>query len=443
MWPLDELLSGLAQQTPSRPGMGSDEDALVSARQALVTAHEVGHTLGFGHNWAASMNDRASVMEYPTPRIRLTADEKIDLNDAYQTALGAYDVVAVRYGYTEFPPEKERAGLEAIVGELRSRGLLYVPPTDPRWNRYDDPVNPAMYLRETIRQRQVLLGRYGPRCCAPATRSGDLRDMRLWMVYLHHRWAIDAAVRHIGGMYHEPMVKGEDRRPTEIVQVPLQRDLLMVLLESIQPAALDIPEGLLIQLAPSPSGRDREEMNGATGYAFDQLGAARTLCALILEQLLEPERAARLVAFAERQSNALTLSEILQSIVKQTWDAGGETAPVHRTLRRLTQRAAVEAMMILGADAQATPEVRTIVLDQLTRLRTQLFDRHDADRVAEAHIRQTERDITRYRRTRSRTPRRAAPRLSRRGHRWGDDRQALGFRLWALGRSHALARVPG
>ncbi len=90
--------------------MGSDEGALVAARQALVTAHEVGHTLGFGHNWAASMNDRASVMEYPTPRIQLTADEKIDLSDAYQTAVGAYDILAVRYAYTESLPTRSAPG---------------------------------------------------------------------------------------------------------------------------------------------------------------------------------------------------------------------------------------------------------------------------------------------------------------------------------------------
>jgi hypothetical protein len=116
------------------------------------------------------------------------------------------------------------------------------------------------------------------------------------------------------------------------------------------------------------------------------------------------------VAFADRQPNALTLGEVLQAIVKQTWDTGGDATPAHRTLRRVIQRGAVEAMMILGGDPEATPEVRMIVLDQLTRLRTQLFDRHDADRLAEAHIRQTERDITRYlENPTAHVPRRSAP----------------------------------
>ena len=66
-------------------------ESVVRLRQALVTAHEVGHTLGFQHNWNSSMNDRASVMEYPSPRIKLTPDNKIDLSDSFQRQIGEFD----------------------------------------------------------------------------------------------------------------------------------------------------------------------------------------------------------------------------------------------------------------------------------------------------------------------------------------------------------------
>jgi hypothetical protein len=119
--------------------------------------------------------------------------------------------------------------------------------------------------------------------------------MGLWMTYLHHRWAIDSGVRYIGGMYDNIAVKGETVAPTEIVPAAMQRDVLSLLMETIQPANLAIPERLLAELAPSPDGRDIEEFNFSTGEAFDHLSAARTLSALVLEQLLEPARAARLV----------------------------------------------------------------------------------------------------------------------------------------------------
>ncbi len=390
--PLEDLLAQLTAPMAAP----RTEEALVTLRQALVTAHEVGHTLGFGHNWTSSINDRASVMEYPTPRLTVTADGRLDVTDAYQRATGDYDTMMVRYAYTEFPVEKEDAGLEAIIREMRAKGLLYTPSTDPRWNRYDDLASPATYLRETMKQRKVMLDRYGPEILKPGEPLAALRDMRLWMVYLHHRWAIDTGVRYVGGMYQNIVVKGEDTPPTEIVPVSLQREVLSLLMEALRPDNLAMPERLLVALTPSPDRRDPEEFNVTTGYAFDHLSAARTLAALVIEQLLDPERAARLVSFADRQANAVSLPDVAGAILQNTWGAPYESTAMLRSLRRVTQRVAVEALMILGASARATPDVRAVALDRLARLREPIAERHDADAVTEAHLRQTERDIARY-----------------------------------------------
>ena len=88
------------------------EESFVRLRQALVTAHEVGHTLGFPHAWNASMNDRASVMEYPSPRLKLTTDGKIDLSDAFESSIGDFDNFMVRYSYSDFPAAQEKQDLE-------------------------------------------------------------------------------------------------------------------------------------------------------------------------------------------------------------------------------------------------------------------------------------------------------------------------------------------
>ena len=48
--------------------------ALDRVRQ--LSAHEVGHTLGFPHNYLSSSYDRESVMDYPAPLVEITADGK-------------------------------------------------------------------------------------------------------------------------------------------------------------------------------------------------------------------------------------------------------------------------------------------------------------------------------------------------------------------------------
>ena len=372
--------------------MPEGQRTLVLNRQALLTAHELGHVMGFGHNFASSINERASVMEYPTPRVKVV-DGRLDLSEAFSRSIGAYDEFMARYTYTEFPPEKEEQGLNAIIAEMRAKNILYVPSTDPRWVWYDDRGTPADYLRETIAARNIMLAQYGPALLQQGEPIGALRDLRLWMTYLHHRWAIEAGVGYVGGMYHNIVVKGETLPPTEIVPAALQRDVLALLMQALEPANLAIPEPLLAQLTPSP-GSNLEDLS--EDYAFDHLRAARILSAMVLEPLLTPARAARLVAFADRQQGAVSLPEVIDAVLAKTWRATADADPKHRSLRRVTERVALDAMMILGGHADTSPEARAYVLDQIARLGESLRSRKDDNPLTEAHYRQAERDIARY-----------------------------------------------
>jgi len=370
-------------------------------REALLTAHEVGHSLGFAHNWTSSMNDRASVMEYPSPRLKIT-NGKIDLTDAYQKEIGAYDTMMVRYAYTPFAKDKEKAGLDAIIADMRKQGLTFTPSTDPRWNRYDDLADPAEYLRQTLEQRKLLMKDYGPNVLKAGEPYGNLRGIRMWMVYLHHRWAIDSGVRYIGGMYQNIVVKGETLPPTEIVPAAKQREVLGLLLETLDPSNLAIPERLLASLTNAveqtpraASGPDLENLEMATGYAFDQLSAARTVAGMVFQQLFEPDKAARLISFADRQENALTLPEVIDAAIKKVWGSPVQGA-ANKSLQRQTQRVLAEELMILGASTAATPDVKAVVTAAVTSLHTKVGEMKDADPVTEAHLRQVERDLQRF-----------------------------------------------
>jgi hypothetical protein len=346
------------------------------------------------------MNDRASVMEYPSPRIKIV-NGKIDLTDAYQKQIGAYDIMTVRYAYTEFPPAQEKAGLDNIIGEMRKQGLMFTPPSDPRWNRYDDGADPAEYLRQAAAQRRILLANYGPNVLKDGEPYGNLRGIRLWMTYLHHRWSIDSGVRYIGGMYTNIAVKGEGLAPTEIVPAAKQREILGLLLDDVDPANLAIPEPLLASLTVAVErgfggrGPDQENMESSTGYAFDHLAAARTIAGLVFDQLFQPETAARLIGFADRQPNALTLPETITACAQKVF---GVPAPAGmlRSLQRQTQRVFVDDLMTLGASPAATPDVKALVAASLATVRAQVAGLKDPDPVNEASLRQIERDLTRY-----------------------------------------------
>ncbi len=385
------LAAALAAGQPAE-AMPQAERDLVLLRQSLLTAHELGHVMGFQHNFSASLDNFASVMEYPTPRVKV-ANGQLDLSDAFQRAIGPYDELMAKYAYTAFPAGQERAGLEGVIRELRAKGLHYLPDTDPRWSWYDDRATPQEYLKETMAARAIMLQRYGPGILRPGEPIGALRDARLWMTYLHHRWAIESGQRFVGGMFHTYNLKGDTGAPTEIVPAATQREVLALLLAAIAPPALELPEALLVQLTPHPQS-NLEDLSG--DYAFDQLRAARILAAMVLGDLLQPDRAARLVAFADRQAKAPTLPEMIGEIVKVTWGPHPAEPLRQQSLRRVTERAALDALMMLGAHADATPEVRAVVLQEIRRLGQEIAKRRDPEPLPEAHLRQAEADITRY-----------------------------------------------
>ncbi|MDH4062879.1 MAG: zinc-dependent metalloprotease [Acidobacteriota bacterium] len=388
--PVPEEVLLLASQAGA--SMPEAQRELALRRQSLLTTHELGHVMGFGHNFASSINDRASAMEYPTPRVKVTQG-RLDLSEAFETSTGLYDDFMTRYAYTEFPADREAAGLDAVIEEMRAKNILYVPSTDPRWVWYDDRATPTENLRETMAARRIMLAQYGPDILKPGEPIGALRDLRLWMTYLHHRWAIEAGLGYVGGMYHNIVVKGETLPPTEIVPAALQRDVLGLLMEAIEPTNLAIPETLLAQLTPSPAP-NLEDLS--EDYAFDHLRAARILSAMVLEPLLAPAKAARLVAFADRQPGSVSLPEVVDAVLAHTWRAAADTDPRMRSLRRVTERVALDSMMILGAHDDTSPEARAYILDQLARLGETLRTRPGGTPMDEAHYRQSARDIAQY-----------------------------------------------
>ena len=345
------------------------DTAFVLARIRQVTAHEIGHTLGMAHNYIASTYERASVMDYPAPRVRLNPAGQIDLSAAYDRGPGAYDVWAVHWAYGIFPAATERDSLDAIVREGLRKGFLFLSDndarpdfaSDPRVNLWDDAATELEFLEHQTDVRRVAINRFG----IGNLRSGEpvsLLQERFAPLYFFHRFAINSATKAIGGLEYSNALAGDGQQASRSVSPARQRQALASLVAALQPSELAIPDTVLTLLAPRPfSYQGSVELFGTrTRPAFDELGAARTLAQMVVDGILQRERAARLVQQASYGERPLTLAETIDALVDGTWGGRAPASPKLAALKRVGQRAVVDRLLTLAADSNAGPEVRAI-----------------------------------------------------------------------------------
>ena len=385
-------------------GLQLSAEAFAMARRRQHAAHEVGHTLGLAHNFIAATQGRASVMDYPVALVRLDRGGQLDISEAYRPSPGAHDAHAIRYAYSWYPtPDAEAAGLATILREARQKGLRFVAdehaalsgsiPGATLWVEGDDMLQA---LERTMAVRRLLIDRFDERAARPGEALSVL-NRRFAHVYLHHRSAVQGATKYIGGMEFAYALRGDGTEPTRVLPAAEQRRALALVLGALQPAALHIPARVAALIPPPPYGwgGDDRLMSSPAGPAFDPLTAAHSLAQEIVDGLLHPERAARVVSFHARDGEQLSLGDVVSALVRAAWlereTAGPPDAPA---LRRIVQRSVVDGLLDLAGDSRSTPDVRATVELHLTRLSEQLTA---GDASGDAGHRATiVRDIERY-----------------------------------------------
>ena len=399
------LYAGLMGVSPDG-SIAPAETSFVLGRVRQVTAHEIGHTLGIAHNYIASTYERGSVMDYPPPRVRLRRDGSIDVSEVYDVGPGEWDVWAIRWGYGIFPEASEADSLRAIMAEGLRKGYLFLSDaearpefaSDPRTSLWDDELGPAQFLNQQMAVRRAAISRFGERNIRPGEPIALLQE-RFAPVYLMHRFAINSLAKTIGGMEYSYAMRGDGAQATRPVPGEQQRDALSMLIAALQPNELAIPDTVVTLLAPRPySYAPYVELFGSrTRPAFDELGAAHSLAQLIVDAILQRERAARLVQFATRSDDALTLGEAIDALVAGTWGRSVASSPKLFALQRVGQRAVADRLLSLAADTAASPEVRGLVDLHISQLRDRAnrLGAQGSD-MARAHWRAIAGDFTRW-----------------------------------------------
>jgi hypothetical protein len=380
-----------------------DAEAFTMWRRRQHSAHEVGHTLGLAHNFIGHADDRSTVMDYPPPVIRVT-DGNVDLSDAYREGLGIYDSLAIRWAYAEFPDSAaESSGLAAIVREMGRLGVRFM--TNPDENAAGSFPDATTWigggetideLTRTMGVRRVLLDKFDVRAIPEGEPLSSL-NARFSPVYLHHRYSIGAVVKAVGGMKWRYAVRGDTQPPTELIDAATQRKALGVLLDAVQPKELAVPERVLALMAPPAFGYRQEERRAFQSRAtpaFDQLEIARVLSTMVLRPLFMPERAARLVAFQDRDSRLPSLTEVIGTTIERTWGATHSASDA--ALGRVTERVVVDELIRLAADGDASVESRAGAEWGLRRIAGLATVRQGISGMEAAHRQLVRADIERF-----------------------------------------------
>ena len=376
----------IAQALLNKPFANNDDNyqpmlEMALARIRQLSAHEVGHTIGFAHNFAASTANRASVMDYPHPTVRLK-DEVIDLSDAYDTKIGVWDKVTVAYSYSEFKDDvDEKEALNKILSNAYGSGLRFISDSDARpqggahglAHLWDNGKSASGELENLLDVRKIAIRNFS----VDNIRNGEpysvLEDVFV-PLYFFHRYQTEAAVKLIGGLNYNYSVKGDGQMIVEVISGNEQKEALEQILKTLSPEILAIPEDKLKLFPPRAFGyyRSRESFNSKTGVAFDPISAASTASDMSLSLLLNPQRASRLVQQKSLDSKQLGVSEVLNRLIKVVFDSKAKN-DYHNEIQHTVKSNTLKHLMSLSNNTNAHPQVQALVYASLKQIQSSLL----------------------------------------------------------------------
>jgi hypothetical protein len=302
--------------------------------------HEMGHTLGLNHNMKSSqmlspaqVNDTSlthkiglmgSVMDYPAINFAL---DKTKQGDFYTTKAGPYDLWAIEYGYRQFSPEEEAAGLNKILLRSTEPQLAFgndgddmrAPGSgiDPRINVNDFTNDAIGYAEERFKIVNNLMGKLVTKYSKPGKSYAELRA-RYGSLLSQRRNMIAAVSRYIGGIYVDrsfPEQKSTSK-PYTPTPLALQKKAMATLAKyAFAPNVYDQDAQVFPYLQIQRRG-----FNQGRGEDYKVTANLNSLSTSAFDQILHPATLQR-ITNTSLYGNQYSAAAVMNDLVKNVFDA--------------------------------------------------------------------------------------------------------------------------
>lgn len=371
-----DFLIAQALQAPYAKNDTDDQFALdmALARIRQLSAHEVGHTLGFAHNFAASTNNRSSVMDYPHPLLKIV-NNKIDFSKAYAVGIGDWDKVTVAYAYQDFS-ENESQNLQDILNSAFADGMRYISDADARpkggahayAHLWDNGNNIIDELENVLAVREFSINNFSKDNIKSNEPYSALEDVFV-PLYFYHRYQTEAVVKMIGGSDYSYAIKSDKQNIVKQIDRKTQREALAALIKTIDVNTLTIPNSVLDLFPPRAIGypRSRESFKSKLGVTFDPLGAVATASNMTFELILHPQRISRVYINKSRDNDQFGLNELFDTLLQNTFERSYKDS-YHQEIQNIINDQLLNNIFDLVIDDDSYPQVKALGLDRLKKL---------------------------------------------------------------------------